>query len=64
MYQPYEVVGHGAGFAFSWNGGTRIEINQPNEQRETVQFIAEELLIAIPEYVHTVDRLSIRLRVV
>lgn len=46
---PYAVVGHGAGFALSWKGGTKFEIAQPNDQHETVQITSQELLVAIPE---------------
>ena len=48
-YDPYCVVGHGAGFAWVWRGGTKLEINQPNEQHEVIQITAQELLVAIPE---------------
>ncbi|ORX40254.1 golgi-body localization protein domain-domain-containing protein [Kockovaella imperatae] len=46
---PYATTGHGAGFALSWSGGTKVEINQPNPEHETIQITAEELLIAIPD---------------
>lgn len=45
------VDGKGAGFALAWDKNTRLRIAAPNEQYETVQISAEELLIAIPEYV-------------
>ncbi|KAL7425083.1 Protein SABRE [Cryptotrichosporon argae] len=48
-YDPYSFTGHGAGFALSWRGNTRLEIAQPNEQYETIQIKADELLIAIPD---------------
>jgi hypothetical protein len=50
-YDPYYIVGNGAGFALSWKGGTKLEVNQPNDQHETIQISAQELLIAIPESV-------------
>ncbi len=49
------VNGVGAGFALAWRGHTRLEIAQPNKQYETIQMSADELLIAIPEYVLLVD---------
>lgn len=48
---PYMVDGKGAGFALAWEQNTQFRIAVPNEQYETIQVIAEELLIAIPEYV-------------
>lgn len=50
-YDPYQVVGHGAGFALSWNRNTRMRVGLPNEQSETIQISADELLVAIPEWV-------------
>jgi hypothetical protein len=46
---PYAITGHGAGFALSWQGNARFTIAQPNEAKETIQIMADELLIAIPE---------------
>lgn len=48
-YDPYQVVGHGAGFALAWHRNTQMRIGLPNEQSETIQISADELLIAIPE---------------
>jgi hypothetical protein len=48
-YDPYLVNGHGAGFALAWNKNTQLRIACPNEQHETIQISAEELLVAIPE---------------
>ena len=48
---PYLVDGKGAGFALAWERNTKLRIAVPNEQQETIQISAEELLIAIPEYV-------------
>jgi hypothetical protein len=48
-YDPYAVVGFGAGFALSWKKGTKFEINMPNDQHEVIQISSQELLIAIPE---------------
>ncbi|ORY31449.1 golgi-body localization protein domain-domain-containing protein [Naematelia encephala] len=48
-FDPYSVTGLGAGFALAWRGRTRFEINQPNEQYETIQISSDELIIAIPD---------------
>lgn len=48
-HDPYLVDGHGAGFALAWYGGTQLRICEPNEQGETIQIIADQLLVAIPE---------------
>jgi hypothetical protein len=45
------VDGKGAGFALAWDKSTQFRINVPNDEAETIQMSAEELLIAIPEYV-------------
>ena len=44
------MSGKGAGFALSWRGGTRLEINQKNAQYEAIQIASDKLAIAIPEY--------------
>jgi len=46
---PYLVDGKGAGFALAWENNTQFRIAVPNEQYETIQITAEQLLIAIPE---------------
>lgn len=46
---PYAITGYGAGFALVWRHNVRWEICQPNAQRETIQVMAEELLVTIPE---------------
>jgi hypothetical protein len=46
---PYLVDGKGAGFALAWEKNTQFRIAVPNEQYETIQITAEQLLIAIPE---------------
>ncbi|WVR06215.1 hypothetical protein IAU60_003245 [Kwoniella sp. DSM 27419] len=48
-YDPYNVSGLGAGFALAWRGNTKLLINQPNPERETIQIVADELLVAIPD---------------
>ena len=51
---PYLVDGKGAGFALAWEKNTQFRIAVPNEQYETIQITAEQLLIAIPEYVENI----------
>ncbi|WWD04669.1 hypothetical protein V865_002740 [Kwoniella europaea PYCC6329] len=48
-FDPYQVTGLGAGFALAWKGNTKLLINQPNEDHEAVQIVADNLLIAIPD---------------
>jgi hypothetical protein len=48
---PYLVNGHGAGFALAWYKNTQFRIGTPNDQGETIQISAEQLLVAIPESV-------------
>ncbi|WWC70580.1 uncharacterized protein I206_104531 [Kwoniella pini CBS 10737] len=48
-FDPYLISGLGAGFALSWKGNTKFLINQPNEDREALQVVADSLLIAIPD---------------
>lgn len=48
-YDPYQVTGNGAGFALAWHRNTQMRIGVPNEQGETMQISADQLLIAIPE---------------
>lgn len=43
------MSGHGTGFAFVWKGGTRLRVGHPNEQYETIQIEAPELLVVIPD---------------
>lgn len=48
-YDPYQVEGHGAGFALAWHKNTQMRVGVPNEQGETIQISADQLLVAIPE---------------
>ncbi|WVW84477.1 hypothetical protein I302_106511 [Kwoniella bestiolae CBS 10118] len=48
-FDPYQLTGLGAGFALAWKGNTKLLINQPNEDREAVQIVADNLLVAIPD---------------
>lgn len=43
------MSGHGTGFAFVWQGGTRLRVGYPNEQYETIQIQGPELLVVIPD---------------
>ncbi|WWC88836.1 uncharacterized protein L201_003751 [Kwoniella dendrophila CBS 6074] len=48
-FDPYQVTGLGAGFALAWKGNTKFLINQPNEDHEALQIVADNLLVAIPD---------------
>ncbi|TYJ58899.1 hypothetical protein B9479_000331 [Cryptococcus floricola] len=48
-FDPYSVSGIGSGFCLAWRGSTRLLIDQPNEEGETIQIIADELVVAIPD---------------
>ena len=48
---PYDIRGHGAGFALCWRGNPQLLIGQPNEAEELVQVISDSMLIIIPKYV-------------
>ncbi|WVQ80568.1 hypothetical protein IAT38_002673 [Cryptococcus sp. DSM 104549] len=48
-FDPYSVSGLGAGFALAWRGNTQLLINQPNVDREVIQILADELVVAIPD---------------
>nr|XP_018262577.1 uncharacterized protein I303_05594 [Kwoniella dejecticola CBS 10117]OBR84735.1 hypothetical protein I303_05594 [Kwoniella dejecticola CBS 10117] len=48
-FDPYLISGLGAGFALAWKGNTKFLINQPNEDREALQIVADTLLVAIPD---------------
>ncbi|WRT67617.1 uncharacterized protein IL334_004589 [Kwoniella shivajii] len=48
-FDPYSITGLGAGFALAWKGNTKFLINQPNEHRQVIQIVADELLVVIPD---------------
>ncbi|KZT20386.1 hypothetical protein NEOLEDRAFT_1122781 [Neolentinus lepideus HHB14362 ss-1] len=45
---PYEVSGHGAGFALCWQGKPRLDIGLSNEDNELVQMTSDIMLVVIP----------------
>lgn len=47
---PYSIDGSGAGFAFCWNGNTRMTIGHKNEDQELLQVISDNMLIVIPNF--------------
>lgn len=51
LRDPYEIIGAGAGFLFSWQGNTKLLIGRQNDDGELVQVISDSMLIAIPKYV-------------
>ncbi|WVN88723.1 uncharacterized protein L203_103936 [Cryptococcus depauperatus CBS 7841] len=51
-FDPYSVSGNGSGFCFTWEGNTKLLINLPNSDRETIQIMADELIVAIPDSFH------------
>ncbi|KIK68037.1 hypothetical protein GYMLUDRAFT_238205 [Collybiopsis luxurians FD-317 M1] len=48
LRDPYEIVGVGAGFLYSWQGHTKLLIGRQNDSGELVQVISDSMLIAIP----------------
>ncbi|WVQ72821.1 hypothetical protein IAR50_002381 [Cryptococcus sp. DSM 104548] len=48
-FDPYSVSGLGSGFCLAWRGSTRLLIDQPNDEKETIQIVADELIVAIPD---------------
>ena len=48
---PYQLDGHGAGFALCWKGAPQLLIGQPNDALELIQVISDSMLIIIPKYV-------------
>ncbi|KAI0719613.1 golgi-body localization protein domain-containing protein [Cerioporus squamosus] len=45
---PYEIRGHGAGFALCWKGNPQLLIGQPNEANELIQVVSDSMLVIIP----------------
>jgi hypothetical protein len=58
---PYAVNGYGSGFALVLRKNVVVEIGQPNDQGELVQFLADELLVTIPDlgFLHDAAALGI-----
>lgn len=52
---PYQILGHGAGFVKCWRGAVELRINFPNEDREFFQIISDEYLLAIPDLKDYID---------
>ncbi|KAF5390524.1 hypothetical protein D9757_002702 [Collybiopsis confluens] len=48
LRDPYEIIGYGAGFLYSWQGHTKLLIGRKNNDGELVQIISDSMLIAIP----------------
>jgi hypothetical protein len=48
---PYHITAHGAGFVLAWSGGVQMRLGCPNDQREVIQILSEELVFSVPEYV-------------
>ncbi|KAI5124944.1 hypothetical protein M0805_007371 [Coniferiporia weirii] len=47
---PYATDGNGAGFAFCWDGNTKMSIGHQNPENEFLQVISDTMLIVIPEF--------------
>ncbi|KAL5488078.1 FMP27 [Sanghuangporus weigelae] len=47
---PYATDGSGAGFAFCWNGNTKMSIGQANPENEVLQVCSDTMLVVIPEF--------------
>ncbi|TFK55958.1 hypothetical protein OE88DRAFT_1731595 [Heliocybe sulcata] len=45
---PYELSGHGAGFALCWQGNPRLDIGLANEDKELIQMTSDTMLVVIP----------------
>ncbi|KAH9951643.1 golgi-body localization protein domain-containing protein [Amylocystis lapponica] len=45
---PYELSGHGAGFALCWRGSPQLLIGQENDEGELIQMISDSMLVVIP----------------
>ncbi|KAJ3799089.1 golgi-body localization protein domain-containing protein [Lentinula aff. detonsa] len=48
LRDPYEIIGVGAGFLYSWKGHTKLLIGRKNDDGELIQVISDSMLIAIP----------------
>ena len=55
---PYDIRGHGAGFALCWKGGPQLLVGQPNEAGELIQVISDSMLVIIPKYVQVLLRVQ------
>lgn len=58
-HDPYQVDGHGAGFALVFRSHCRVNINEPNDQHELIQFLADEALISIPDLTNYDDKAAV-----
>lgn len=56
---PYLVTGYGSGFALVLRRNVAIEVCQPNREHETVQFMADELLVSIPDLAYLHDAAAV-----
>ncbi|KAI0750742.1 golgi-body localization protein domain-containing protein [Daedaleopsis nitida] len=45
---PYDIRGHGAGFALCWKGHPQILVGQPNDANELIQVVSDSMLVIIP----------------
>ena len=46
---PYKLDDAGAGFVLCWQGSPEIRIGYENHQRELIQVMSNEMLIAVPK---------------
>lgn len=46
---PYKLDDAGAGFVLCWQGSPEIRIGHENHQRELLQVMSNEMLIAVPK---------------
>ncbi|KAH9943489.1 golgi-body localization protein domain-containing protein [Epithele typhae] len=45
---PYDIRGHGSGFALCWRGNPQLLVNEPNEAGELVQVMSDTILLIVP----------------
>ena len=46
---PYDIQGHGAGFALCWKGNTQLLVGVPNQAGELIQVVSDSMLVIIPK---------------
>jgi hypothetical protein len=59
---PYEVIGHGAGFVICWSGNPRLKLGYDNPEKQFLQVESKEMIFAIPEYVNLWERTALLLK--
>ncbi|CAO1631545.1 unnamed protein product [Jaminaea pallidilutea] len=56
---PYSVMGNGAGWVMCWRKKVEVRIGYENEDREFLQFLASEFVLAIPDLRDYLDKAAV-----